>query len=764
MAGMKKASGTLAAKIILAALLLGPSGARGLSAQASMPRTLVEKGRTLFSIVLPTGPSEIDRRAAWILQDGFFRMGGVRLPIEEKDKPGRMNEILIGFPKSGLPRSFRSSSSKLKVDGFLVVLGRNLYIISGGGKGSIYGVVHILEKYFGCRRYSPTAEIFPKRDRLALPPLFEMENPVNEFRAVNGEFARDPDYRDWNRLNSTDEVFARGYDVHTFNKLVPWEAYFDDHPEYFAWMNGKRIRDQLCPSNPEGLRLALGRLRTEMAAQPDKKFWSVSQNDNFSYCRCPECSRIIAEEGSPAGPIIRFVNAVAEAFPDKIISTLAYQYSRPAPRKTKPASNVQVMLCTIELNRGRPIADDPDSRPFLQDLVDWGRITKNIYLWDYTVDFAHQVSPFPNLHVLQPNIRLFVRNGVHQHFQQTNTAPGHEFSELKGWLLARLLWNPDLDFEAALDDFLGGFYGGAAPWIRRYIASLQDALLQSASTLKIDEPPNAHADDYLSAPHVDLYNRLFDGALAAAAGDPVFVGRVLTARLPLQYAMLEIGKNDMFGPRGFYEERDGRFTARPETAQLLDDFFTACLAGGVDSLNESGLRPKDYYDAGTRFMDVRPEGNLAFRKSVQADPPPAAKYGRGDLSLLTNGVPGSMDFKVHWLGWEGVDFRLDLDLGAFTSPKTIALGTLYDPKSWILHPRRVTCLVSSDGRSFQPIGTTELDSDQSREDAIRTWTWTTALWSVRYVRFQVEGTKRLPDWHASAGGASWVFVDEIVVR
>ena len=756
--------GARAAAIIAAAVLVGLAGAAFLPAQSSAPRTLVENGHSVFTIVISAGAGEIDRRAASILQDAFFKMAGVRLAIEEKNKPGRTNEILIGFPNTQWPRSFRSSLPKLKVDGFLVALGRNIYVASGGGKGSIYGVVHLLEKYFGCRRYSPTVEVFPKRDTLSLPPLFDLENPVNDFRAVNGDFARDPDYRDWNRLNLTDEVFARGYYVHTFNKFVPWETYFADHPEYYAWMNGKRIKDQFCLSNPEVLRLAVEKLRTEMAAQPDKKIWSVSQNDNFSFCQCPECSRVAEEEGSPAGPVIRFVNAVAAAFPDKTISTLAYQYSRPAPKKTKPASNVQVMLCTIELNRSLPIADDPDSRSFLRDLVDWGKIAKNIYLWDYTVDFAHQVSPFPNLHVLQSNIQLFVRNGVHQHFQQTNTAPGHEFSELKGWLLARLLWNPDLDFEAALDDFLGGFYGGAAPWIRRYIALLQDALLKSSAKLDIYEPPNAHADDYLSASNLALYNRLFDSALAAVAGDPILVGRVLTACLPLQYAMLEIGKNDMFGPRGFYEERNGRFTARHEMTQLLNDFYTACLGSDVRALNESGLTPKAYYDACTRFIDVQTEGNLAFRKPVLADPPPAAKYSQGNLALLTNGVRGANDFKVHWLGWEGVDFGLELDLGTPAAPKTIALSTLYDPKSWILHPRRVTCLVSSDGQSFQPIGTTELDGDQRREDVTRTWTWTTALVNVCYVRFQVEGTKRLPDWHPSAGGLSWVFVDEIVVR
>jgi hypothetical protein len=35
---------------------------------------------------------------------------------------------------------------------------------------------------------------------------------------------------------------------------------------------------------------------------------------------------------------------------------------------------------------------------------------------------------------------------------------------------------------------------------------------------------------------------------------------------------------------------------------------------------------------------------------------------------------------------------------------------------------------------------------------------------IRHVKTHVEGTKHLPDWHASAGGMSWVFVDKLVVR
>ncbi len=727
--------------------------------------TLVEKGVSKCAIVIPAGAGEIDRRAASLLQDSVRKMTGAVLPIVEKSRPGRRGEIIIGLPPTAYPAAFRPQIARLKEDGFLaVVSNRNIYIVSGGHKGSIYAVIHLLEKYAGCRKFSPTAEFIPRSDSLFLGRVYDLDNPANEVRIVNGEFSLDEDYRDWMRLDTQDELFARGYYVHTFQKLLPWEIYFRDHPEYFALLNGKRIIDQPCPTRPEVFDIMAAALDKEMAAQPDRTLWSVSQNDNFSYCRCPECEKVMAEEGSPAGPILRLVNKIAARFPAKVISTLAYQYSRPAPLLTKPAANVQIMLCTIELNRSLPIDQDPGSRAFLDDITAWGKIAKRIYLWDYTVNFSHHVSPFPNLHVLQPNIRFFVGSGVRQHFQQTNTSPGHEFSELKGYLLARLLWNPNADFDALMNDFLGGYYGAAAPFIRRYIDALRGALAATGGKLDIYEPPVSHAEDYLSAENAAVYNMIFDLAETAAASDFAALGRVRTARLPLQYALIEIGKNDMFGPRGFYVRRGDRFEARPEMTRLLDGFFENCLSGGVRTLSESGLTPKDYYDAARRFLDVQIEGNLAFRKSVTAAPAPAAKYARGDLGVLTNGVHGANDFQVHWLGWEGLDFDLTLDLGEAVSPREISLATLYDPKSWILHPRRVVCSVSGDGTDFREIGATIVDGDQRRENVTRNFSWASSWAGIRYIRFHVEGTKTLPPWHPSAGGASWVFIDEIVVR
>ena len=731
----------------------------------------VDKGRPVAAIEIPVGAGEAEKRAAEILQSSVRKMSGVTLPLQMAAAPGRENVAAIGFPPKDLPADLTSMIASLRPDGFLVATSsRNLYIVSGGGRGTVYGVVHLLEKYFGCRKYSPSAEVFPRRADVVLGCTFDIDNPVNTVRIVNGEFAADPDYRDWMRLHVQDDLYGAGYYVHTFQKLVPWQTYFVSHPEYFALMNGKRIIDQPCLSRPEVFDIAVAKLREEMAAQPDKQVWSVSQNDNSSYCQCPECQKVIDEEGSPAGPVIRFVNRVAALFPDKTISTLAYQYSRQAPRLTQPAPNVQVMLCTIELNRSLPIVEDPSSRPFVRDIRDWSRICANLYLWDYTVNFSHHVSPFPNLQVLQPNIRLFVRYGVRQHFQQTNTSPGHESSELKSYVLARLLWNPEADVEAVTNEFLNGYYGKGGPFIRRYIDALKAALERTGAKLDIYEPPAAHADDYLSAADVAAYNAIFDKAEAAAAGDSAVLERVRTARLPLMYATLEIGKNDMFGPRGFYEERGGKFQAKPEMARLLDEFAARCEAGGVKTLSESGLSPADYCDGVRRFIGVQVEGNLAFRRPVAADPPPSPKYAKGDTAVLTNGVRGANDFKVHWLGWEGTDVTLTLDLGKAQAVHEISLSTLSDFRSWILHPRGVACSVSEDGAAYREIGTIVLEGDHRGEEFIRPFIWTGAATApggfdrVRTIRFRIEGTKRLPDWHPSAGGLSWVFVDEIVVR
>ncbi len=753
-----------------------------LSIFAQKQAVLVKNGQANFTISLASNPTEADNKAAELLQSSIKKMTHCELQIVKTDKPNVKNTIYITPSVSSLKKSFKkhftpdfeAKRNELIEDGFLIsVQSDNILIVNGGKKGSIYGIIHLLEKYFGCRMYAPNVEIMPQQKELSLPILCEMDKPVNSIRIVNGVMTQQNEaYRNWQRLNDHNEEFAKGYYVHTFNRLVPWETHFEAHPEYFALMGGKRIIDQLCLTNADVYNLTIKKLKEEMAKQPEKKLWSVSQGDNFSYCQCDKCAKITADESSPAGSIIHFVNKVAAEFPDKMISTLAYQYSRKAPKHVKPANNVQIMLCTIELNRSKAIENEPLSIGFLKDITDWGAISKNIYLWDYTVNFSHHITPFPNLHTLQPNIQFFVKNNVNAHFQQTNAAIGHEFSPLKAYLIARLLWNPNINADSITTDFLNGYYGAGGVFIQKYIDQMTSEIKKTGEWLDIYGHPMAHAKTFLSAENMVKYNQYFDAAENAVKGDPsvpsssgfAILQRVKVCRLPIQYAMMEIGKSEMFGARGFYQKDKEKFLLKPEMRQLMEDFYTVCKQNEVKNVNEAGLTPEEYYQATKRFINVQVEGNTAFRKKTTANPAPSPKYSNADLAILTNGVQGANDYKAHWLGWEAQDFDLVLDLETAKQPKSIQISTLYDPKSWILHPKSVTCSISEDGVTYRLLETQTIEGDQRKENVTHNFSFDKNIGTCRYVKFEVKGTKKLFNWHPSAGGGSWVFVDEVVVR
>ena len=182
------------------------------------------------------------------------------------------------------------------------------------------------------------------------------------------------------------------------------------------------------------------------------------------------------------GSLLTFVNAVADevkkTHPDVMVGTLAYQYSRKAPGTIRPRPDVQIQLCSIECCQIHSI-DDPDcgwNVPFCRDLAGWGKISKDIYVWNYNVNFMNYMLPCPNLRGIEKNVRHFVVSNAKGVFMQAAGFPalGAEFSELRNYIITKLLWNPDQDGEVLMDEFLTLHYGKAAGPIRRFIDLIHD--------------------------------------------------------------------------------------------------------------------------------------------------------------------------------------------------------------------------------------------------------------------------------------------------
>ncbi|MDO4608057.1 MAG: DUF4838 domain-containing protein [Clostridia bacterium] len=439
----------------------------------------------------------------------------------------------------------------------------SLYI-KGGRRGVIYGVWDFLES-LGCRFFTPECEKIPVIVNLEIPQIDKREKPVMEYRESDYTTLTDEKslkFASQCRVNGSFHEFPEefgGYidyalGVHSFYALVPAFEHYPAHPEYYALYEGERVAGegkewQLCLSNPDIVPIAIDNARKILKENPDKKILSVSQNDNWHHCQCEECQRINEEEGSPIGAIIRLTNKIAEAlepeFPDVMFEILPYGYSRPANHKTRPRHNVNIRICAsgtcmlhpydaCEDKRLAPPRPDGTKTLFIEDLTAWSDIADRLYVWDYTSNFPLYPMPFPNWRVLKPNLQIMRDNNVRGVFEEANRARGGgvDFNELRTYLLCKLMWNPDCDVDAHRKEFLDYYYGAAAPYLDEYLNVICDNADRLGCHIYYG---TIDRYEYLNDECLEQYNKLFDKAEAAVAGDGIRLVRVQRARLSIRF-------------------------------------------------------------------------------------------------------------------------------------------------------------------------------------------------------------------------------------
>jgi hypothetical protein len=565
---------------------------------------LVEAGRAKARIVIPKKPTEVEEKAASVLQDYMRKISGAKLRIVKDRRKEKGNEILIG----GVNRTAVAGINidELHQDGFVIRSAGNQLVIAGGTeKGTLYGVYSFLENHLGCRKFSSSATYVPEMEAITVGSIDDREVPWFKFRETLYRDVYDPEFMDWHKLDSHGKFAENpqwGFWCHSFNTLVPPEKYGEAHPEYYSLIDGKRKPgSQLCLSNPEVFEVTRANLKEEIDKNPVPIYWSVSQNDNADYCRCQECSKLDEQAGGPIGSILPFINKLARAFPDKTISTLSYWYSTTPPKNMVPEKNVNIMLCNIGSPRHVPI--EVGDTVFCEELMGWGKLTDNILIWDYVIQFANLVSPFPNLRTLQPNIRYLRENRVTALFEQGNREIGGEFCELRAYLLAKLMWNPDIDVDSVMNDFLTGYYGPAGEHIREYLDILHDEMERSGEPIRIFGKPADAMETFLSDSLIGVYSQIFEVAEAAVAGEPEYLFRVKTARLPVYYAILEIARVEDPGDRNaFVAGEDGNLHPRPEIVEMLHAFVSQCNKIGVTRVIEWHTTPDEYLEKYNAFL------------------------------------------------------------------------------------------------------------------------------------------------------------------
>lgn len=528
---------------------------------------LVRDGEAQAVIVASAELSPSERTAVAELQKYIKQMSGAGIPVRGPNDPVESGMVRLVLGNKTVRALYPDVSlDNLGTDGFILKsVGDALLVAGGERRGTMYATFELLER-LGVRWWAVGATDVPKKPTITVASMNVRQIPSIEYRDMlyGTRYVSEEDNKPWwfshnklNGFNYSENPESRGGRVEFAGNLVHSHASlmkpvgnldgsFAKHPEYWSQIDGKHNPHQVCPSRPEVFEIMLANVRKQLAEHPQYEFVVVGQEDNNSYCRCETCSALAAAEESPAAPGLQLANRIAEVlekeFPGKWVMTPAYTWSRKAPKTLVPRSNVGIVLCSIECDFNRPLADATTAanKAFVEDIVAWGKIAPKLYIWDYTTDFNHYLLPFPNLDALVPNIRFLAENEAKGILAQgSHSTAGAEFEALRMWVMAKAMWQPEADGKALIKEFVDGYYGAAGTAIEKYIDIIHGP---GRAHPNMSATCYALLDAAWLAPEVIAdAEAVLQEAERAVAGNPALLARAQHAHLPIWYVLLKRG-------------------------------------------------------------------------------------------------------------------------------------------------------------------------------------------------------------------------------
>jgi len=500
--------------------------------------TIAKNGSSSYAIVLSSDASPSEKHAADELMHHIKLATDAELPIVTEGDPraseparifvGKSQALIDALPVASLsfeysgPEAFdiKTIGSGKKAD---------IAIVGHPQRGTMYGVYTFLDR-LGFRWYTKRVTRVPEGKSLSIAAMEIHESPAFISRDTTIKEARDGDWAARNRMNAghADLDVTRGggvrvNGVHTLDRLVPPEL-FDTHPEYFPLIGGKRVTGlvQRCISNPDLIDISVENLKKWMDEEPDQRIFSVSANDVGMLCQCENCSKITQDEGAIAGLFLRYVNDIAERIekthPEHYVCTLAYAITETAPKITQPRKNVIIRLCPFYIccSHTFTTCTKPASVNFYKTLKQWGEISENIFIWHYATNFDSYLLPFPNFKEFTHDIKVYDDNNVNGLFLQGAGKSGSSDSDMRAWVAARLMWDPTLDSDALIEEWMTAIYAAGYAPMKKIFDHLHERVADPEKHLSIHDRVT---EESWPKEEIAKLDGLYSEAAALAAGN-----------------------------------------------------------------------------------------------------------------------------------------------------------------------------------------------------------------------------------------------------
>jgi len=592
----------------------------GLAGCKTTPSSVVlaRDGKAQIKIVRAENVIPSENRAITELTNYLFKVTGAGFEvINEKDVTDGLSAIYVG-PTAFAKKQGIEIEKLGKEESIIRTVGNNLIIAGGRPRGTLYGVYIFLEEAMGVRWYTPWFQKVPVRPTCSVGILNFQRKPYFNMRDHYGvpwapwqmkDFSKPCGGEDWswwiqrNRLNGHsmgrgiwyqtpyeespigEETgggwIPGGFSSHTFWYYFPPDEYFDKHPEFFSMRGGKRVRNtnkdiscsgnHLCLTNKEMRKQITEKVLDKFRKIPSAEFVSVSQNDGgcHTFCDCPECRAFVAKNGNEADLYMDFVNEIADAakkeFPGKYILAMGgYQPVVDPPLKFKPHDNVIVLCCTTP-SASFVYFPNLEQTYRYRYFEKWAAVSKNLWVWEYYNNIFISFGYLrPEWWQIEENIRRMKRFGVtgvgpEDEFKSMGSVLA-EFYEMRLWIYAKMIDNPDLNVEELMKDFLNGSYDKAGPYLFEYIM-----------TQKERRPLWPY--QFVDYEYIHKSQTLFDQAEAAVADQPDLLNRVKTARIQLDVTTL-VWRNQAIRD---YLEQGGKIESYPYKKEVIKDRLLKAL-------------------------------------------------------------------------------------------------------------------------------------------------------------------------------------------
>lgn len=557
------------------------------------PIVLVKDGKPLATICV-MGPRSTQLNGSIANLQTFIKDAtGATLPIVD----GKITTPAIVIGNCDLARANGLDGKNMPIEGFAVktikdhvfIVGHDANIVDTRirSDGTAWGIHEFLERFVGVRWYYPgeLGQSVPKATTLQISPVWLEDAPVFRKREI-----WPPSGNPWNGTGTPlmpVQTFLRSGNSWP-NLLVvhspDWskvKEYTEKRPEiYQLRSDGTRDFSMLCYAHPKTLATYMenvdghykGKAPASIGIVGDAV--TVSPADAEIACYAPESRKLWDPKGGMYGSGSKIVGKFAadlgrelgKKYPGKTVLYLPYLNYTLAPEGVEFPNNVEVQICGMP---GLAQHKEPEIARTEQENIDrWVKLTgRKVQGWHYSCWpedrtkvaylFPHTIKTFYQAN-RDKTVGTFI-NGTFDHWPRQHIS-------LYCWM--KVLWNPDFDVDAAIEEYCRRMGGPAAATIKELVKLQIDRWEQSRWPGGRMSAKGLHE---VSFPRkiVEQMEALLKKAQDEAAGDPMASKRVAYFATPFAEFFKE--SRDYHSGTGFRPLLAQKVGENPKIDGKLDD-------------------------------------------------------------------------------------------------------------------------------------------------------------------------------------------------